>query len=204
MQFFKRPPLDDAEQIYRDALRYRDRKRKEFDFNLAIQHFKGAIKLKPYNPIYHCRLGGAYVAAPFLAATRGLNSRDKLSQILPLAIPELKEAIRLKPDYAEAHLVLGEAYMYLGEKGMAIKCFQAVLDLTKDELLRRHASREMTHVEQGIASDPQPDKARRHVEQAVSYRDQGKYRQAEKELERALKLAPDWIWVYRTLCQLAG
>lgn len=32
----------------------------------------------------------------------------------------------------------------------------------------------------------------------------GKYRQAEKELDKALKLAPDWPWLYHNLCRLGG
>ena len=28
----------------------------------------------------------------------------------------------------------------------------------------------------------------------------GKYRQAEKELGKALRLAPDWHWLYDNLC----
>ncbi len=204
MQFFKKPPMDEAEWNYREAMHYRDRKKKEFDFNLAIYHFKEAIRLQPYNPIYHCRLGGIYVAAPLLAITRGLNWSGRLSEILPLAIAEMEEAIGLKPDYAEAHLILGEVYMYLGEKGKAIKCFKAVLDLARDRALRGHAEREMLHVERGISLEPQSDKAREHIERAIAHRDRSKYRQSEKELDCALKLAPDWAWVYRTSCELGS
>jgi tetratricopeptide (TPR) repeat protein len=204
MQFFGKAPLDEAEQNYREAMRYRNRKKKEFNFDLAVYHFEEAIRLQPYNPIYHCRLGGLYVGAPLLAITRGLDWSGRLSEILPLAIAELEEAIRLKPDYPEAHLVLGEAYMYLGQKAKAIKSFRAVLDLTKDGVLRDHAEREMLHVEQGISSESQPDKAREHIERAIAHRDRGKHRQAEKELDCALKLAPDWVWVYRTACELGG
>jgi Tfp pilus assembly protein PilF len=117
---------------------------------------------------------------------------------------ELKEALRLKPNYPEAYIILGEAYMYLGEREKALQAFQAVLDLPSSQRLCLYAKRESQQVEQGISQNPQPDEARRRLEQATVYRDQGKHRQAEKELDKALKLAPDWPWLYDNLCRLGG
>src|SRR4030043_2260195 len=115
MLFFKQAP-DEAEKHYREALRYRNRKRKEFDLGLSIWHFKQAIGLEPNNPVFHCHLGRAYTAAPLLAVTCRVNAGFRLSDSAKLAVAELKEAIRLKPDYSEAYMILGEAYMYQGEK----------------------------------------------------------------------------------------
>ena len=203
MLFFKRP-LNEAEKHYREALRHRDRKRKEFDLGLSLWHFRQAIMLEPNNPVFHCQLGRAYIATPLLAVTRRVNAGFRLSQSAELGIVELKEALRLKPDYPEAYIILGEAYMYLGEKEKALQAFQAVLDLPGSQRLRLHAERESRQVEQGISQNPQPEEARGHLEQAVVYRDRGKNRQAEKELDKALKLAPDWPWLYDTLCRLGG
>jgi tetratricopeptide (TPR) repeat protein len=201
--FFKRPP-DEAEKHHREALRYRDRKRKEFDLGLSLWHFKQAIMLEPNNPVFHCQLGRAYVAAPLLAVTRGVDAGFRLSQSAEMGMVELKEALRLKPNYPEAYIILGEAYMYLGEKEKALQAFQAVLDLSGSQRLHSYAERESQQAEQGISQNPQPEEARRHLEQAVGYRDRGKYRQAEKELDKALKLAPDWPWLYDNLCRLGG
>jgi len=44
--------------------------------------------------------------------------------------------------------------------------------------------------------------AREHLERAVAYRDQGKYRLAERQLNKAIKLAPDWAWLYQNLCEV--
>ena len=68
---FRQPPPDEAERHYLKALRYGDRKKREFNFKLAIQHFEQAIKLKPNNPAYHYRLERAFTAAPLLAVSRG-------------------------------------------------------------------------------------------------------------------------------------
>jgi len=201
MLFLKRS-LDEADRHYREALRYRDRKRKDFDLGQSIWHFKQAIILKPNNPVFHCHLGRAYTATPLLAVTRGTNIGFRLRNSAEMAIAELKEAIRLKPDYPEAYLILGEAYMYLGEKEKALQAFQSVYDLPDSKMLHSYADRESQHVEQGISEQPQPAKAREHLRQAAIYRDEGKYRQAERELDKALKLAPDWSWMYDNLCKL--
>lgn len=142
------------------------------------------------------------MAAPLLAVTRGVNAGFRLSESVELAIAELKEALRLKPNYAEAFLVLGEAYMYLGEKEKALQAFEAVLDLDCSRRLRVHAEIESDQVEEGISKEPQPEEAREHLEQAVAYRDQGKYRLAERQLDKAIKLAPDWAWLYQNLCEV--
>ena len=203
MLFFKRP-LNEAEKHYQEALRHRDRKRKEFDLGLCLWHFRQAIMLEPNNPVFHCQLGRAYIATPLVAISRRVNAGFRLSQSAELGIVELKEALRLKPDYPEAYIILGEAYMYLGEKEKALQAFQAVLDLPGSQRLRLYAERESQQVEQGISKDPQPEEARRHLEQATIYRDRGKNRQAERELDKALKLAPDWPWLYDNLCRLGG
>ena len=201
MPFF-RGPTSEAEKHHKEALRYRDRKRKEFDLGLSIWHFKQAIGLEPDNPVFHCHLGQVYIAAPLLAVTRRINAGFRIRDSAELAIAELKEAIRLKPDYPEAYMILGEAYMYQGEKEEALEAFQAVLDLPNNPKLRVYAEREMLQLEDGISKQPQPEEARRQLEQAVTFRDQGKYRQAQKGLDKAIKLAPDWHWLYDNLCRV--
>ena len=99
-------------------------------------------------------------------------------------------------------MILGEAYMYLGEKEKALQAFQAVLDLPASPGLRLYAERESQQVEEGINKQPQTEETKRHLEQAVVYRDRGKCRLAQKELDKALKLAPDWHWLYDNLCRV--
>ena len=54
------------------------------------------------------------------------------------------------------------------------------------------------------AISPQPEKARAHVEKAVSYRNQGEYGDAEKELVEARKFAPNIAWLYQIMCELGS
>jgi len=194
-------PLTEADKHYRDALHYRNRKKKDFDLALAIWHLKEALKYEPSNPVFHCQLGRAYAAAPLLAVTRGFNGKFRLADSAKLAVEELKEAIRLRPNYGEAHLMLGEAYMYLGENEKAIQAFDAVEELKCGRKLRAHAEIEREQVEEGLSKKPNPDESRRHLEEAVEYRDMRKYRMASMQLTKAIRSAPDWPWLYRNLCE---
>jgi len=54
------------------------------------------------------------------------------------------------------------------------------------------------------AISPQPEKARAHVEKAISYRNEGKYGDAQKELVKARKLAPNIAWLYQIMCELGS
>lgn len=201
MPFF-RWSRDEAEKHHRKALRFRDHTKNDFDFKLAIWHFRQAIGLKPNNPKYHYYLGRAYAAAPMLAVVRETNTVFELNESADLAISELKEAIRLRPNFPEAYMVLGEVYMYLGEGDKALRAFDAVQDLSKDRKLLAYVKQDRQQAEQGISKSPRPEEARKHLEQAVIYRNDGNYLQAADELSKALKLAPDWHWLYDNLCQL--
>lgn len=200
---FNKKPLDGAEEHYQAALRHRDRKKKEFDFGLSLWHFRQAIGLEPNNPTYHCQLAKAYAAAPLLAVSRGIGGSVKLRDAANLAVSEAKEAIRLKPDYAEAFLILGEAYMYLGDKDKALKAFEVVPELCSSGQLTLHAEKESEQVEKGISRRPDPVRAKKHLEQAIMNVRKKKYRGAEKELNKAIRLAPDWSWLYHTVCELS-
>ena len=203
MFFGKKPPLSEGEKHYRAALRCRDRKKREFDFSLALWHFRQAIGLEPNNPLYHCHLAKAYVAAPLLAVSRGVGGSLKLRNAPAMAIAEAKEALRLKPDYAEAYLVMGEAYMYLGEKENALKAFEVVPELCSSTQLTLHSEKDSQQVEQGISRKPDTVRATKHLEQAIMYVRKKNYRAAERELNRAIKLAPDWSWLYHTVCEFS-
>lgn len=206
MQLFKRPPRDQSEEYFELGRRYRDRKNKEFNFALAVDCFKEAIKLNPDNSRYHGELGRAYVAAPLLAVTYGISG-VRVGECLSLGIEELKEALRLDHEYVEAYLVLGEAYRYLGENDKAAQAFQAVLQMPDvsfvgDRVIKSYAKRELKQLEQGENRRCQPEAAQQHLERAMLYRDKKKYRQADMELGQALRLAPSWSWLYQTICTL--
>lgn len=201
MRLFDKRPVSEAEQHYREALRLRDRKSKDFNFRLAVQHLKQAIAREPANPLFHYQLGRAYVAAPLYAVTRGVEADFNISDAASLAIASSKEALRLKPDYVEAFVVLGEAYLYLGQTEKAVKSFESALSFKCDGKVRAYAEVESRQAEEGLSKKPDADRANEHLERAATYRGLGNYRDAERELDRALKLAPDWEWLYQRLCR---
>lgn len=198
---FSKKPASEAGKYHLEALRSRDRKNRQFDFGRSLWYFRQAISLEPHNPVFRCHLAKAYVAAPLLSVTRGIGSSLDLKKAADLAVVEAKEALRLQPDYAEASLILGEAYMYLGEKEKALQAFAAVLELCSRGELAVYAERESRQVENGISCNPDPAEALRHIQEAVVNMRKGNYRSAERELNKAIRLAPDWSWLYHSVCE---
>src|SRR2546426_8457096 len=66
-------------------------------------------------------------SGPWLGTTLATPIRS-LSRS-PDAIAAYKEALRVKPDYADVHLSLGSLYVDQGDKDSAMKEYQALLDL---------------------------------------------------------------------------
>ena len=217
MFFFNRPPMDEAERHYKQGLNYRDRKKSTFNFDLAINSFKEAIRLNPEMESYHRELGKMYAAAPLLAITRGINHSIPLEQYIELAIDELNQARDLDSSQVETYLVLGEIYMYTGKNQKAQESFQTAiitastpfsflfpLSFIDGLLLKSYAKRRLKHLQQGNDSQADAKMATACLEQAIAYRDQSKYSLADKQLLSAFQFAPDWAWLHKTICKLAG
>ena len=215
MQLFRRPSLDEAENHFKQGVRYRDRKKREFNFGLAVEHLKEAIKLNPEISKYHSELGKAYVAAPLLAVTRNISEGLVLTECLELGVAELTQALLFDSTQTDTYLVLGEAYLYMGKKQKAMDAFQTAankssftfslsspMSLIDGKLLKSYAKRRLKHLEQSGSIQSQPDAAQECIRRAISYRDTGSYHLAEKELMQAFKLAPDWAWLYKAICKL--
>ena len=83
-------------------------------------------------------------------------------------------------------LVLGDVYMYLGEKEKAQKAFQAVLEIIGDEMVQfqYYVDLKSEQMEQGLSKNPQPHEARKHLELATR---NSRDFPGRKEAELALK-----------------
>lgn len=217
MWFFNRPPADEAEKHYKQGLDYRDRKKNRFDFDLAIKNFKEAVRLNPENEKYHRELGKIYAAAPLLAITRGIKNAIPLEQYIKLAIDELNQAQNLDSSQVETYLVLGEIYMYSGKNQKAQESFRTAvitastsfsflfpLSFIDGLLLKSYAKRRLKHLEQGNNKQADPKTAIASLERAIAYRNQAQYNHADKQLLFAFQVAPDWAWLHKTICKLAG
>jgi len=217
MQLFHRPPPDEAENRFKKGLHYRDRKKREFDFDLAVESFKEAIRLNPEIERYHRELGKTYVAAPLLAVSRGIGNGSAVEQYLDLAVDELNQALELDFSQTETHLVLGEVYMYSGNNKKAAESFQAAViaasapfsflfptSFIDGLLLKSYAKRRLKHLEQGKNQQADPKMAEACLERAMAYRDEGQHGLADKQLLMAFEFAPDWAWLRKTICKLVS
>lgn len=195
-------PPSEAQLHFEEGLRYHDPRKKEFDQGLALYHFREAVRLEPNKAKYHLGLAHAYVGTPFLAVTHGVKVDFKLIESAHLAIAECKEALRLKPNYWEVYLDLAMAYRVLGEKDKALEALRAVLKFPVDKKITHFVEASIWALENKGPEKPRYQEARKHMKQAISYRGQGKYMEAEKELGQAVKLVPDLKWLYETACEL--
>jgi len=91
---------------------------------------------------------------------------------------QFKEAIRLKPDYSEAYNYLGRIYLYRGQTDAAIQSFQKALNN------KRYNN---------------PEKAYYNLGEA--YMIKKEYANAAEQLERAVRLVPDYAAAYALLGQ---
>jgi tetratricopeptide (TPR) repeat protein len=116
--------------------------------------------------------------------TQSTNEADmnKRQQMLREAVGHLNEAIRIHPNYKNAHLLLGNAYNYLQEFDQAVAAYQRAL-----------------------AIDPNYRDARRNL--GITYKDAGKYygetmNQLDKAIQylnKAYEILPEEYEVLRLL-----
>lgn len=193
---------DEAEKLVKEAFRHRGPYKPDYDLALTIQYMKEAIRLRPEREKYHHLLGWIYSNLPYDAVTYGINVDLDLSESANLAIAEFKEAIKLKPNEPVLYAALAVSYMDLGEKEKAEEAIGKVMEIRGGVRYRRLVNQLTQELTEGMSPNPNPGEARRYIGRAISYRDMGNFREAEKEMEMAFKLAPNRVWLYRTLCEL--
>jgi tetratricopeptide (TPR) repeat protein len=128
--FDKRPDYADAYNNLGVALA----KQKKLDE--AVAAFEGAIRFKRdcaaahYNLVAALRAQGELAEA--VAAYRNLGIALSDQGKLPEAVAAFKEAIRLKPDFSEAHADLGAALKDQGKLAEAVAAFKEAIRLKPD------------------------------------------------------------------------
>jgi tetratricopeptide (TPR) repeat protein len=129
------------------------------ELDKAISEFQTALDIRSRNTQSHYSLGTALIQS-------NLGNALSRKQLLDEAIDHLHEAIRLRPDYADAYFNLGSVLFQQGRIDQAIAQWQAAL-----------------------AIRPRDAEAHRNVADAL--RKQGKMKEAISEYEQALNIAPE-------------
>lgn len=208
-QLFRRIARTEAEEHFRQGLHYRNRRAKEFSLELAIKHFKEAIKLDPAICRYHIERGKACVPAPLLAVMQGISNSLRLEKCLELAIQALEQAPQCAPGQIEPYLLLAEAYLYMGVKNKAEVAFRLAINIPsmsfiESLLLKSYAKRRLKQLGHTVNKQAQLGAALKYLEQALSHGNDGDYHLSAKKLMQAFKPAPYWSWLYKTICKLNG
>jgi|GEM_PF-4257321 len=313
---FKKKP-DEAEQHFKQAKRYANAGKKEFDLRQAIEEFRLAISLNADKLKYRAELGLTYLRVPELAVIRQVNVPFRLDESANVALREFEKVASLSKDlrdrienkvqwpisepiglenlppseqkkklrewerevdkkwkgvekefkksgYQDYSGLPALAYLCLGEHEKAIRSSAGLEEGWEASLPKENVSlifkamelqsqSEGWRDEKGIDEyfgmylaglgttvamegkdepsefakrieeggwaedratfarsagipkpEEDPEEARKHLEQAVMYRNSGKHADAKSELQQARQLAPDLAWWYRTLCELGS
>lgn len=202
-------PPEPAQWNYKKARKYLDYQSKDFNYSLAIAHFKEAIRLVPAHPLYHCSLGEALLSAPSMVVFRGAKPDFSLGRAVELAIPELQKAIRLASDFAWPYYLLAVAYEYQGQLDKSRQICQQALAADIPKEARATFEAYLKALDEYVNRIRDSEKIRQMQEECLvrlkkvlALRDAGKYKEAEKELQEASKSSPGGAWLYQTLCKL--
>ena len=128
--------------------------------------------------------------------------------LIEKAVPEIKEALRLKPDFINAHISLGNAYMKIGLTDMAIPQYMEALRLKPDYgevyvnlgnayIKKGMIEQAIDEYKKGISLKPGYVPA--HVNLASAYGLKGLTEDAILEYKLALKLETDNPDIYYNL-----
>lgn len=90
------------------------------DFDMARQAYEQALRIDQRNPIAYYKLGFLY----FSLALKNNNARA-----LEECLESYKKAIEIDPDYAEAYMGLGNAYLQTNNLEGGIYCLEKTLEI---------------------------------------------------------------------------
>jgi tetratricopeptide (TPR) repeat protein len=191
----------------------------------AAQEYLKVIQLLPDTAEAYASLGLVYnTQGKYAESTQALTRAEKLKPGLPgvslylgidylkrqqaaLAIPYLKEALRLDPKNEQAYTWLSEASSDSGQLATALNYLQKasllfpsdpVLLFDLGQLYRRTASQEIDRVLKGAKGSPL-----QHQVYGDIYKDERAWQNAKAHYYRALEQDPHWLGAHFSLGEIA-
>jgi Flp pilus assembly protein TadD len=138
------------------------------------------------------------------AANAGLRNLDG-------AIASFSKAVRIKPDYFEAHNNLGLALQNRGRFEEAIASFSKAVQIKPDYAEAHNnlgaALKYQGRLAEAVASlgkalQIEPDHAEAHNNLGAALQDQGRLEEATASFSKALQIKPDFVEAHSNLCGL--
>jgi protein O-GlcNAc transferase len=155
--------------------------------DVAVDLIRRAITRNGNNPAFFCNLGDA------------LRDLGNLAD----AVAACGHAIRMKPDFAEAHSNLGLALKGQGRLDEAIAAFREAIRINP-ALAEAHfnlgnALRDVGRLDEAVAACRQatrvdPGSAKAHCNLGTALSDQGRFDEAAVAYREAIRLKPDFAW----------
>jgi tetratricopeptide (TPR) repeat protein len=117
------------------------------------------------------------------------------------AMESFKQAIRIKPDYAEAHNNLGISYDNLGMYKEAIEAYKQAIRIKPDDA-EAHNNLGVSYDKLGMYKEAieafkqairiKPDVAEAHYNLGAAYHNLGMYKEAIESYKQAIRIKPDY------------
>lgn len=163
-------------------------KRSQEELLLLLEKYKEAVRANPQDGMGHYNLGEVYI---------------ELSRFSE-ALPALQEAIRINPKHRSAFYQLGFALVHLGRDDEAIEPTERALELDpKSQVARKLLAEAHTNLSIMLGKRKQHKECMQHIEEAIQilpdygpahlslgicYTDMGRYQDAVKKIQEALRL----------------
>lgn len=114
------------------------------------------------------------------------------------------EAVKLKPDYADAYNNMCSAYAIIKEYDKAIEACNKAIKIRPDYQLAKNNLADATdkrdkiaNLEKAVSTDPTPEN---YIDLSLKYYEQGLYEKSVEACKNAIKLKPDYVIAYSNMC----
>ncbi len=167
--------LEKSIEAFETAIRYGENLTTKPQVEMAYSHYGLGVALLQFERTIETKL----LAKPLYQRLDAIESRSLFEKPPKLRrydaiLNAFKNAVAFKPDFADAYMTMGIAYLGIGDARNASYAYREVVRL-------------------------KPDYAEAYNALAIAYAEQGYFDAAAQTLESAIKLKPDFIEAYLSL-----